>query len=252
MFTDKSSASHQKTSTGRLKLLSGLAAFVCLSFLVSQPIGQPLDYHQFADQRPALDIANAANVLSNLPFILVGMLGLVWMRRKPELVSAVRAGYVTFFAGLILTGVGSGYYHLAPDNQTLIWDRLAMTVCFAGLVALIIAERIDPRTGGVALPCLLITGVATVVYWGWVDDLRPYLLFQFGAMLLLPVMILRTRGPGTRWLWFALLCYLVAKVTEMTDAHVYDLTDQLISGHSLKHVAASMSGLMIGLKLRYS
>ncbi|WP_315981849.1 hypothetical protein [Aliamphritea spongicola] len=127
-----------------------------------------------------------------------------------------------------------------------------MTVCFAGLVALVIAERIDRKMGAVALPLLLITGVATVVYWGWVDDLRPYLLLQYGAMLLLPVIILRTRGTGTRWLWLALLCYLVAKATEVTDEHLYHLTEQLISGHSLKHLAAGMSGLMIALKLRYS
>lgn len=252
MLTDKSSVSHQKRSTSRLKLLLGLAVFVCLSLLVSQPVEQPLDYHQFADQRTALGITNAADVLSNLPFVIVGVLGLVWMRLKPELTSSVRAAYVTFFAGLILTGIGSGYYHLAPDNQTLIWDRLAMTVCFAGLVSLVIAERIDRRMGAIALPLLLITGVATVVYWGWVDDLRPYLLLQYGAMLLLPVIILRTRGTGTRWLWLALLCYLVAKVTEMTDEHLYHLTEQLISGHSLKHLAAGMSGLMIALKLRYS
>lgn len=252
MFTDKSSASEQQIFARRLRLLLGLAVFVGLTLLVSQPVAQPLEYHRFADQRAALAIANAANVLSNLPFVVAGMLGFFWMRLKPELAFSVRAGYVTFFAGLILTGIGSGYYHLAPDNQTLIWDRLAMTVCFAGLLSLVIAERIDLRMAAVALPFLLITGAATVAYWAWVDDLRPYLMLQFGAMLLLPVIILRTRGTGTRWLWLALLCYLLAKVTEMTDEPLYHLTEQLISGHSLKHVASAMSGLMIALKLRYS
>lgn len=252
MLTDKSSASQSQIFARRLRLLLGLAVFVGLILLVSQPVEQPLDYHRFADQRSALGITNAADVLSNLPFVVVGILGFFWMRLKPELAFSVRAGYATFFAGLILTGIGSGYYHLAPDNQTLIWDRLAMTVCFAGLLALVIAERVDQRMAAVALPCLLITGVVTVAYWGWVDDLRPYLLLQFGAMLLLPVIILRTRGTGTRWLWLALLCYLIAKVTEMTDEHLFHLTEQLISGHSLKHVAAAMSGLMIALKLRYS
>ncbi|WP_315981848.1 hypothetical protein [Aliamphritea spongicola] len=96
MFTDKPSTQHLNKSVGRLKILLGLVLFVGLSLLVSQPIEQPLEYHSFADQRSALGITNAADVLSNLPFVIVGLLGLIWMRLKPELASSVRAGYVTF------------------------------------------------------------------------------------------------------------------------------------------------------------
>lgn len=236
----------------RVTALMGVFILIGAGWLFTQPVGQPLIYHQFADSRPLMMLANGANVLSNLPFVLVGLLGLFWLRGDQLNPLIIKVIYAVFFAGLILTGIGSGYYHLMPDNETLISDRLAMTVCFTGLVALIVAERIDLRMGAVALPFLMVTGIFTVVYWGWVDDLRPYILFQYGAMLLLPVIILRTQGPGTQWLWLSLLFYVVAKLTEMTDEHVYLLTEQFISGHSLKHLAASFSGLMIALKLRYS
>jgi hypothetical protein len=40
--------------------------------------------------------------------------------------------YLVMFAGLSLTAFGSGYYHLAPDNARLVWDRIAIMMVFMG------------------------------------------------------------------------------------------------------------------------
>jgi len=51
--------------------------------------------------------------------------------------------YIAFFTGLILIGLGSGYYHLAPSNSTLVWDRMAITVSFMSFFVLVVGESIS-------------------------------------------------------------------------------------------------------------
>ncbi|MDH3452555.1 MAG: alkaline phytoceramidase, partial [Gammaproteobacteria bacterium] len=81
-------------------------------------------------------------------------------------------------------------------------------------------------------------------------DLRPYLLVQFGPMLVLPVIIWRCSGPGTRWLWFTVVFYLAAKLLELADHQALALTDGLVSGHTLKHLAAAAGACMIVAKIK--
>ncbi len=51
-------------------LLPGL--FLCiLFFLLTDPIPQPLSYHNFADQRTVWGINNFGDVITNLAFILI-------------------------------------------------------------------------------------------------------------------------------------------------------------------------------------
>ncbi|UTW12787.1 ceramidase domain-containing protein [Marinobacterium rhizophilum] len=227
-----------------------LAAAALLLLLTTSPIAQPLEYHNFADQRSLAGLANAANVLSNLVFVLVSLYGFSRLKRNRRQFAPLLMLYRIFFAGLLLIALGSGFYHLAPDNQTLLWDRLPMTISFTVLTALVVAERIDSRLGLALCPWLLGLGLASVLYWHWLDDLRPYLLVQFGPMLLLPVMIWRFEGPGTGWLWLALGFYVLAKVAELGDDLVYRFSQQLISGHTLKHLLAAASAYMIALKVR--
>ena len=82
-----------------------------------------------------------------------------------------------FSLAYLLTGFGSAYYHLEPNNPTLVWDRLPMTIGFMSLFALIFAERIDDGLGRKLFPWL-VAGFASVLYWHLADDLRPYLLMQ--------------------------------------------------------------------------
>ena len=215
------------------------------------PIAQDLDYHHFADQRTLVGIPHANDVLSNLPFCLFGLAGLTLAWRRRDRLDDGGNMYLGFFLGVLLTGFGSAYYHFAPSNPTLVWDRLPMTIGFMSLFALILAERVDSRLGRQWFPYLLLAGLASVLYWHLADDLRPYLLVQFGPMLVLPCLLLKNRRDGDRWLWLALGFYLLAKVLEAADGPVFGLTGEWISGHSLKHLAASVAPLMVLLKLRH-
>src|SRR6185295_17669796 len=91
--------------------------------------------------------------------------------------------YLVFFLGALLTCFGSAYYHAAPDNARLVWDRLPMTLGFAGLVSAAVAERADLRLGLRALWPLLGLGVASVIYWyaterGGAGNVIPYAAYQ--------------------------------------------------------------------------
>jgi len=221
----------------------GLAAIVTVLFL--PPIPQDPAYHDFADRRPFLGIPNALNVLSNAPFVLVGALGLAFVRRRAALEE--RTALLILFAGVGLTGFGSAYYHLAPGNVTLFWDRLPMTIVFMSLFAVIIAERISLTAGRRLLPILLLAGAGSVAYWlvgelSGAGDLRPYALVQFFPLVAIPLILLLfppryTRGAD---LLGALAWYALAKLFEALDAQIFAVGG-VVSGHTLKHLASAVA-----------
>mgnify|MGYP001819647316 CR=1 FL=1 len=230
-------------------ILTVTLALIAAVFLVTQPIPQDPAYHRFSDVRTLFGIPNFWNVTSNLPFLVVGVAGLWYLRDNADrvCVSGALVAYQVFFAGILLTAFGSAYYHLAPANETLVWDRLPMTIGFAGLLTIIIAEFVSASAARRLLVPFLLVGLASVAYWGWtesrgVGDLRPYALVQFLPMLLIPLVLL-THQPtiGERkYFWWMLLFYLVAKILEFLDPAVLSM-GQLVSGHSLKHVVAAMT-----------
>ena len=220
------------------------------AWLLVGPLPQDLDYHQFADQRTLGPIPHGLNVLSNLPFCLVGFWGLWVVVQRRDQLKSLTGAYLAFAAGIALTGLGSSWYHLAPDNASLVWDRLPMTIAFMAFVAIVVGERVDVTLGSRLLPWLLFVGVASVAYWAWANDLRFYALVQFGPMVALPLLILRTRGPGTIWLWLTIACYALAKVLELGDIALLDWTWEAISSHSLKHLVAAVGAAMMVMKIR--
>ena len=241
------------------------------------PITQPEAYHRFVDTRAWLSVPNAADVLSNLGFVVVGVMGLwrTWvMAKRMRAAGCGRVGVdvaamdpvclAVFFTGVLLTGPGSAWYHLAPDNTTLVWDRLPMTVAFAGLVAAVVNDRLAVRASVAAwlLGVLMLLGVFSVMWWhrGEVaapgqGDLRPYAMVQYGGLLCAVMLAFspgRMHGRGA----LALACglYVLAKVLEGTDGQVWRLTGGLVSGHTLKHAAAACgAGVLVwslGAKVR--
>ena len=227
-------------------------------------IPQPLAYHDFADQRTLFGIPNALNVLSNLPFFFVGIAGLLFIRRRPPcpaarhfLAGGERWPWLIFFLGVTFTCAGSAWYHLAPDNARLVWDRLPMTLGFMSLFAAMVAERIDLRAGLWLLGPFLLAGLGSVLYWHWTElrgagDLRPYVAVQFLPLLAIPFMLLLfpARYSGTAGIWVALLWYGLAKLLEQLDGQIYHLAQQIISGHTLKHLAAAASAWWLLRMLR--
>src|SRR6516162_1802339 len=152
-------------------VFAGLTAASLTGLLLLPAIPQDQSYHEFADQRPLLGVPNFWNVVSNLPFLAVGAAGLRRFHQNPAT--------VVFFLGVFLTGIGSSYYHWHPDDSTLFWDRLPMTLSFAAILSLGVAERVNARMGAILLWPLLIIGLFSLVLWRWTDDLRLYFWTQF-------------------------------------------------------------------------
>jgi hypothetical protein len=221
---------------------------IAILVLYTSPVTQNLMYHNFADQRSMIGIPHALNVLSNLPFTLVGAWGLMLVCNRNSRFTGTNMMYLVFFTGIFFIGIGSAYYHWSPANSTLVWDRLPMTIAFMAFTAIVVSERYDQSLGYKLFPWLLIAGILSVFYWDAVDDLRPYILVQFGPMLVLPLIVWNYNGPGTRWLWLTIAFYAMAKVLEIADRQILDITEGLVSGHTLKHLAAAAGALAMLLK----
>jgi len=239
-----------------LLILIGVILVVSTSFV--DPIPQDQQYHQFADQRSYLSIPNTLNVISNLLFTVAGIAGLylLCLRRSLVNVDSMFPAYFTFFAALIAIAPGSAWYHWMPDNQSLAWDRLPMTLAFMSFFTIIIGERVSSGFARLIFLPLLIVGVLSILYWSFSElegsgDLRPYALVQFLPMLIIPLILLLFSSKYTRDrdIWIFLACYLAAKVLEIFDDQIYQLLG-FISGHSLKHIAASI-GTIVYLRYLY-
>jgi hypothetical protein len=224
---------------------------VAAAFLL-RPLPQPLDYHDFADQRGALGIDNFFDVVSNAAFLLAGLAGLVvvFSGRACFEFPAERWPYAVFFLGILLTAAGSAWYHLSPDNESLFWDRLPMTIAFMGLVSSQVVDRISVRGGLALLGPMLLVGMASVAYWiaterAGAGNVLPYALLQGYAVVVLLIMAILHPSRYTRAndLYFIFGWYVLAKVFEHFDRLVL-ATSHIVSGHSLKHVAAAAAGLV--------
>ena len=219
-----------------------------LIWLLTDPFLQDPHYHEFADQRILIGIPYALNVLSNITFCMVGLLGFALTNKASSTDRKLIRVYRILFTGIFLTGLGSAYYHWAPDNATLVWDRLPMSLGFMAFTSVILMERYAWRLGYWLLFPLLILGIASVAYWHWSSDLRLYIVVQFGPILLLPLILWRYPGPGTKWLWLTLAFYTVAKVLEINDHSFFLASNGMVSGHTLKHLAAAIAVLMLAIK----
>jgi ceramidase len=203
------------------------------------PIRQDQDYHRFADSRAVMGLDNAADVLSNIPFIVVGVMGLLMLWRR----GGLRAYWVFFFA-ILATGFGSAYYHLAPDDGRLVWDRMPIAIAFMALLSAVVSEQVHAKGGNALLIPLVALGAASVWWWAKVDDLRPYLLVQYGGLA--AIAGLCAWFPSRNRLMLAAAgIYGVAKACELNDRLIFELTAGALSGHTLKHVLAALALFVI-------
>jgi hypothetical protein len=221
-----------------LVVLGLLAAASLFGLFLVPPIAQDPAYHGFADRRMLFAIPNLWNVVSNLPFLAVGGLGLARARGDP--------GTIVLFLGFFLVGIGSAYYHWAPSDGTLFWDRLPMTFAFAAIFALVVEERIGERAGTILLWPMLVVGVSSLFVWLWSGDLRLYFWAQFfpGLALLALFLLYPARYTHAQYWVVAAGLYALAKLFEFTDAEIYSL-GQIVSGHTLKHLATAAAGFAI-------
>jgi hypothetical protein len=221
------------------------------------PIHQPEGYHDFADQSLLWGVPHFCDVTSNIGFALVafwGWLGLAPRREHPDL-SHGWAGYRLFLIGLFLTALGSTWYHLAPDNARLVWDRLPIALACGGLLAGVLGD-VQGRDSGRNAVLLALAAIASVAWWRITDlagagDLRPYLLLQGLPILLIPLWQGLHGAPRADRFAFggALAIYIVAKLAELNDHTIAALLDPL-TGHTLKHLLAVAAALLIVARLR--
>lgn len=214
------------------------------------PIVQRSEFHVYADMRTLLGIRSFGDVVSNLLFLLVGVAGLVWCQR--HLVSGARRSWRVFFGGVALVFFGSAYYHINPNDDTLVWDRLPMTLAFMGLLIALLSEHLgDAIERRLLLPALVL-GLASVVWWRYSGDLRIYIWVQGAPLLAIPFVLAMFPGRYTHrlYLLWGLCFYALAKGVEAYDRQIFEWTGMLVSGHSLKHLLAAMSPMCLLLMLR--
>src|SRR5674476_559034 len=230
-----------------------VVVFGSLAIMLSmQPIKQDQAYHDFADHVAWLGIPNFFDVISNIPFLLVAIAGLRFCRSS--LLMGYRPAWITFFAGVAIISAGSAWYHLNPNNDTLVWDRLPMTIAFMGLLAALLAEYVNARLGRFLLVPAIMAGLSSVVYWHRFDDLRFYVWIQFMPLLIVPILmaLFRRKYSHQTLLPVALSFYILAKLLEAYDREVFAFTQGLFSGHSLKHLMSALGcySVLMMLKMR--
>ena len=236
-------AYHKKTKIFLLLLLTLLLLVV---MILLPKMAQSPDYHLFADHRTLAGIANFLNTISNLPFLVVGLAGILLMIKNG---SQLQPAYLMLFIGILLTGLGSAYYHLNPSNNRLVYDRIPMTIVFMALLSATLSELIDYKMGIRLLFILLPAGIASVLYWKYTEsigngDLRAYGFVQFYPILLIPIITLLFPASHTKKtipvFYSIILWYILAKFLEYYDGAIQTFT-HFISGHTLKHLAAAMA-----------
>jgi hypothetical protein len=240
--------------TGSMIVITLLAL---LAAVLAPAMPQWLSYHNFADARTMLSVPNFLNVGSNAAFLVVGVIGLYVALgdRARFQFSIERWPYVVLFLGVLLTAAGSGYYHLAPDNTRLFWDRLPMTVAFMGLISAQIVDRISIRAGILLLLPMLLVGAGSVVYWRATEsagagNVMPYGILQgYSVVMLLAITVLMpSRYTLGNYLYWVFAWYVASKLFETFDRTVF-LAGHLVSGHTLKHLAAAVAGVPVILML---
>ncbi|MBX9602202.1 MAG: ceramidase [Bryobacteraceae bacterium] len=228
-----------------MRWISGFALLSLLALALVPPLPQDQSYHSFADQRPWMGIPFAQNVLSNLAFVVAGFYGIRALRLARWAESAHAAPWWTAAIAAPFIGLGSAYYHWSPDDYSLVWDRLPMTVGFMAIFTVVLAERIRPRASRL-LPLFVLVGIASIAVWRISGDLRLYAWVQFFPMAVTLVLPAITRSPYSRDHAFAWLLglYIVAKLAELFDARIFALSSGCTGGHAWKHLLAGAALMM--------
>jgi len=233
-------------------VVAALAALLPLLFFGFGPIAQIETYHDLADQRTLLGIPHFWNVVSNLPFLVIGLMGLRLLCTRRE---DAQAAWVTLFAGIALCAFGSVWYHIAPSDPTLVWDRVPIGIAFMGFFCALLAEHLDgagKRAARLALFPLASFSVAAILWWRSSGDLSLWIWVQLAPMLAIVMVLalLRGRYSHRRYMAWALAWYVLAKALELGDTAVMGWTGGAMSGHALKHFAAAAGVWCLYLMLR--
>ncbi len=214
-------------------------SFISLFFL--EPISQDLAYHDFADNRTIFGINNFLDIVSSLPFLFVGMLGLYTICQNWGI--NYSWSWLFLFLSVFCVAFGSSYYHFNPENKTLTWDRLPMAIGFMALFVITISDYINYKLEKWLLLPMCIVGIISVLYWHITDDLRIYVWVQFVSMalILIIIFIYKPTHLQTKFLLSAFLFYMLSKIAEYFDKQIFELLGHSLSGHTIKHLLAAIA-----------
>lgn len=228
-------------------VIFGVVASGLIGALVIGPVPQDPNYYAFADMRGMLAVPHVWNVITNVPFLVVGTMGLILIARGRATGGLPELGpiYFVFFLDVLATGFGSSYYHYNPTNQTLLWDRIPMSIAFTHFFSAVLGEHISAALSRKAVWPLIVVEICSVLYWYVSEkrgsgDLRFYILLQFLPVLLIPVILFSDKSwlvPGA-YTWAVMGACLAAKIAESLDRPLYAAT-HILSEHSIKHLAAA-------------
>jgi len=228
-----------------------------LLFLFAGPIRLPEDYHNFADQRSVFLIPNFLDVVSNVPFAVLGIYGFCYLARKKRGPNPrdfiAKLPFLGFFLAIIFVMLGSGYYHWAPADGPLLYDRVPIVIAFMCLFSGFLSDRLNSVSFVLwGIPCLIVLSLCSLgwdlFHAGKGGDLRFYLFVQVCPIVILPIICrLYPHGRLTteKHLWQMIGWYVLAKFFEYFDPQIFSLTLETLSGHTLKHLAASMAVLSV-------
>jgi hypothetical protein len=245
---------HIKNKNQLIFIISAVLTMLLIYCL--SPITQSIQYHQFADQRYVSNLPHIGDFISNFAFVIAGIALLIYIKKlKKEnygycgLYFSQKVSFYSLAISSILLGLGSGYYHYAPDNATLAWDRAAMVLGFAVIYydSLVRYQIISTEHVCTRLFIIMLLFVSTVVYWSMIGGLEPYVFVQFFTMFVLVVLALcNYKHTPSKHLFLMFTWYLVAKICETFDKQIFIITNYVISGHTLKHLAYAIALYVFG------
>lgn len=233
----------------RQLVVAGVLGLAAAGLLVAGPIAQPNHYHAFADTRAWLGVPNTLDVLSNLPFLIVGLLGLLRTAQVPQ---ALQLPWRLLCAALCATCFGSAFYHWAPDDFGLLIDRIPIALACVAIALMMLADRVSAVAARpLPLAVMSLLAVTACLYWYFTEtagqgDLRPYIFLQGLPTLLVPLLTGLYRGGtirGGTW-WTVLGLYAAAKLCEVLDHQMLDALS-VVSGHTLKHLFAAAAAWVL-------
>lgn len=226
-----------------------------LILLVSTPrIPHSPTHHIFADMRNILGVPNTLNVLTMYPYLLIGVPGFVFCLSGSCFGISLKGevcGWVLFYTGIATAAFGSAYYHLKPDDDRVIWDRLPLMISTVSLLSNLVIERVDERVGISCLISLLMLVFVSAAFERTFDDLRLFIIFHFIPCFAIPILVFSFPPKYTHsvyWFW-ATGFYFLSRFNSLADKKLYSIDRYIISGHSLEHLCLAMVPLILAVML---